>query len=82
LWHTTEKNLLPLYPATEEKLMRCGIQWKKICEPSCGCCLLYPTTEKTCSVVSYNRGKPSPLYPTMQEMLLHCIPQWQKKLKT
>jgi hypothetical protein len=31
---TTEKNTSELHPTTEEKLLRCGIQWKKIDEPS------------------------------------------------
>ena len=39
---------------------------------------LYPTMEKTSSVVSHNGGKFLPLYPTTKKNLFRCIPQRRK----
>jgi hypothetical protein len=39
---------------------------------------LYPTTEKTSSIVFHNGGKLLPLYPTSEENIFHCGIQWKK----
>jgi hypothetical protein len=72
------KKHLCYIPLRKKKLLRCGIQQKKICEPSRDCCPLYPTMEinffrcipqrrKTFSIVSHTTRNAAALYPTIEK---------------
>jgi hypothetical protein len=71
-----------VWDTTEEKLLHCGIQWKKISFVVGYNGRKFVQLPETAPRISYNGGRPLLLYPTAEEtnrkMLLCCIPQWQK----